>query len=505
MSISPPDRASEAERYPLSQALPVSITAPIPEPSSTSRQAPTKKLFPQRSSDEEEPSSEAEPLTKAGCKSLQLQTQTKVKNRAPSLPPTRSAESLKRPTNTRNLDCGPMAEKETKELQNKLTKKTTRKSTIKAASIPQEKRGLAAPVSESESTRHPEEYRLQDSRLCQQNMIDSPCSASSFVTVKDIINQPRPKAKKIIPQSDDEDDDEQVLDFEEEYDEEEAQTKKRRGRPIRGMARKDNRRGKKQKQISKSEFDRSDTHSNSDHGSDSDHPPAKKYKTNSKNKTITIANSKATKAEIKTQSKARKNRSHRTESSEDEGSPTDDQASEPHSGLKSNSDSEQDVKRGKKLTRGKESSAATTASSMSAKIKAQVKEIESSRRLSGVSKPSKKYKDMTGSESEGKDEEEEEERPPPKKTKKAQPSTKRKRDETSGSEEESQASEPSPKLAKMIRKCSGKTTIKGKIEKKVEEAVAKEEPPKVSDVSFYLLVDQDPRADLMFKAIEWYF
>lgn len=484
MFISPPDRASEAERYPLSQALPVSITAPVPEPSSTSRRALIKELFPQQSSDEEEPSSEAEPLAKVGCKSLQLQTRTKVKNRAPFFPPTRSDESLKRPTNTRDLDCDPMAEEKTKELQNKLTKKTTPKSTIKGASIPREKRGQAAPVSESESTRHPEEYHLQDSRLCQQNMIDLPCSASSFVSVKDITNQPRPKAKQIIPQSDDEDDDEQVLDFEEEYDEEEAQTKKRRGRPIRGIARKDNPRGKKQKQISKSEFDRSDTHSNSDHGSDSDHAPAKTYKTNSKNKTITIANSKATKAEIKAQSKAKKNRSHRIESSEDEGSPTDDQASEPHSDLKSNSDSEQDVKGGKKLIRGKKSSAATTASSMSTKVKAQAKEIESSRRLSMVSKPSKKYKDMTESESEGKDEEEEEARPPSKKTKKAQPSTKRKRDETSGSEEESQASEPSPKLAKVVRKGPGKTTIKGKIEKKVEEAVAEEEPPKVSDVSF---------------------
>lgn len=121
---------------------------------------------------------------------------------------------------------------------------------------------------------------------------------------------------------------------------------------------------------------------------------------------------------------------------------------------------------------------------MSTKIKAQVKEIESSRRLSMVSKPSKKYKDMTESESEGKDEEEEKERPPSKKTKKAQPSTKRKRDETSGSEEESQASEPSPKLAKVVRKGPGKTTINGKIEKKVEQAVAEEEPPKVSEVSF---------------------
>ncbi|OWZ67147.1 hypothetical protein AYX15_01762 [Cryptococcus neoformans] len=465
------------------KALPVSITAPIPEPSSTSRRALIKELFPQRSSDEEEPSSEAEHLTKAGCKSLQLQTRTKVKNRGPSLPPTRSDESLKWPTNTRDLDCDPMAEEETKELQNKLTKKTTRKSTVKAAPIPQEKRGLAVPVSESESTRHPEEYGLQDSQLCQQNMVDLPCSASSFVTVKDITNQPRPKAKQIIPRSDDEDDDEQVLDFEEEYDEEEeAQTKKRRGRPIRGTARKDNPRGKKQKQISKSEFDRPDAHSNSDHGSDSDHPPAKAYKTNSKNKTITIANSKATKAEIKAQSKAKKNKSHRIESSEDEGSPTDDQASEPHSDLKSNSDSEQDVKGGKKLIRGKKSSAATTASSMSTKIKAQVKEIESSRRLSMVSKPSKKYKDMTESETEGKDEEEEKERPASKKTKKAQPSTKRKKDETSGSEEESQASEPSPKLAKVVRKGPGKTTINGKIEKKVEEAVAEEEPPKVSEL-----------------------
>ncbi|EAL18363.1 hypothetical protein CNBJ2860 [Cryptococcus deneoformans B-3501A] len=464
------------------EALPVSIIAPIPEPSSTSRRALIKKRFPQQSSDEEEPS-EAEPWTKAGRTSLQPQIRTKVKNRAPSLPPTTSDdEPLRERVNTMNFDCDSMAEDETKDPQKKLTKQTTSKSTVKAASIPRKKGDLAAPVSESESNLQPEEYRSQDSRHCQQNMVDLACSAPSFVTVKDITNRRRPKTKKIISRCEDEDDDEQVQELEEEYDEADVQTKKRGLRPIRGVLDKNNIKNQKQKQISEFKLDESDSQSNSDLRSDSDHPPTKKYKANSKSKTAAMA--KSTKAEIKAQSKARKNRSRRMESSEDEESPTDNQASEPCPNVESNPESEQseqDVKRGKKLTKGRKSSTAATASSMSTKTKAQVKEIKSSRRPYMFSKPLKKRKDMTESESEGKDEEDAEERPPLKKTKKAQPSTKRKRDERSGSEEEGRASQPSSKLAKVIREGRGKTMIQGKAEKKVEEAAVEEEPPKISD------------------------
>lgn len=465
--------------------MPVSITAPIPEPFSTSRRALIKERFPQQSSDEEEPS-EAEPWTKAGRTSLQPQIRTKVKNRAPSLPPTTSDdEPLRERVNTMNFDCDSTAEDETKDPQKKLTKQTTSKSTVKAASIPRKKGDLAAPVSVSESNLQPEEYRSQDSRHCQQNMVDLACSAPSFVTVKDITNRRRPKTKKIISRCEDEDDDEQVQELEEEYDEADVQTKKRGLRPIRGVLDKNNIKNQKQKQISEFKLDESDSQSNSDLSSDSDHPPTKKYKANSKSKTAAMA--KSTKAEIKAQSKARKNRSRRMESSEDEESPTDNQASEPCPNVESNPESEQseqDVKRGKKLTKGRKPSTAATASSMSTKTKAQVKEIKSSRRPYMFSKPLKKRKDMTESESEGKDEEDAEERPPLKKTKKAQPSTKRKRDERSGSEEEGRASQPSWKLAKVIREGRGKAMIQGKAEKKVEEAAVEEEPPKISDVSF---------------------
>ncbi|KAE8539064.1 hypothetical protein D1P53_005434 [Cryptococcus gattii VGV] len=461
------------------KALPVSITALIPEPSSTSRRALTKEPFSQQTSDEEEPP-EAEPWTKVGRKTLQSQTQSKLKDRGPSVPPTKESQSdneplKKRAITRRDLDCDLMAEGETEKPQNKLTKKTTRKSTIKVTTSPQEKRVRAVPMRRPEPTLRPEEYHSQGSRLNQRDVIDLP----SFVTVKGVANPRRSKANKMIAQFDDEDDDEQVQELEEE-DDEGPQAKKRGGRPTRGTAGQDNDRNKKQKHISRSQPDGSNSHSNSDRSSDSDHPPTKRDKVSSKIKTETVTNSKAIKAKPKAQSKTRKNKSYRLESSEDEEASADNQTSEPHFDLTSDSDPEKDVKRGIKLTTGRELLTATV-SSRSTKTKAQTKEISSSGRPSIYSRPSKKCKRMSENESEGEDEEENK-RPPPKRTKRAQSSIKRKRDDTPGNEEESETSQPSPKLVKVTRKGPGKTMKKGKMENKREEMKAEEEPLKISDL-----------------------
>ncbi|KIR75372.1 hypothetical protein I310_00063 [Cryptococcus deuterogattii CA1014] len=462
------------------KTLPVAITALIPEPSSTSRRALTKKPFSLQSSDEEEPL-EAEPWTKVGRKTLQSQTQSKLKDRGPSIPPTKDPQSdnepLKKRAITRDLDCDPMAEGETETPQNKLAKKTTRKSTTKATTSPQEKRVRALPVRGSEPTLQPKEYHSQASRLNQRDVIDLP----SLVTVQGVTNPRRSKANKRITHFDDEDDDEQVQELEEE-DDEEPQAKKRGGRPTRGTTGQDNGRNKKQKQISRSQPDGSNSQSNSDLSSDSDYPPTTRDKAlSSKNKTEIFINSKATKAKPKTQSEARKNKSYKLESSEDEESSTDNQTSEPHSGLNSDSDPEEHVKRGIKLTTGQKLLTATVPS-RSTKTKAQTKEISSFGRPSISSRPSKKCKRLSENESEGEDEEEENKKPPPNRTKKAQSSVKRKRDDTPSSEEESEALQPSPKLVKVARKGPGKTMKKGKMENKKEEIKAEEEPLKISDL-----------------------
>lgn len=372
-----------------------------------------------------------------------------------------------------------MAEGETEKPQNKLAKKTTRKSTTKATTSPQEKRVRALPVRGSEPTLQPKEYHSQVSRLNQRDVIDLP----SLVTVKGVNNPRRSKADKRITHFDDEDDDEQVQELEEEDDEEPPQAKKRGGRPTRGTTGQDNGRNQKQKQISRSQPDGSNSQSNSDLSSDSDHPPTKRDKAlSSGNKTETLINSKATKAKPKTQSEARKNKSYRLESSEDEESYTDNQTSEPHSDLNSDSDPEEHVKRGIKLTTGRKLLTATV-SSRSTKTKAQTTEISSSGRPSISSRPSKKCKRLSENESEREDEEEENKKPPPKRTKKAQSSVKRKRDDTPSSEEESEALQPSPKLVNVARKGPGKTMKKGKMENKKKEIKAEEEPLKISDVS----------------------
>lgn len=459
--------------------MPVSIAALIPEPSSTFRRALTKKPFSQQTSDEEEPA-EAEPWTKAGRKTLQSQTQSNYKDRGPSIPPTKDPRSdnepLKKRAIARDLDCDPMAEGETEKPQNKLVKKTTRKSIIKVTTSPQGKRVRDVPIRGPEPTLRPEEYHSQGSRLNQRDLIDLP----SLVTVKGVTNPRRSKANKMIAQFDDEDDDEQVQGLEEEDG---PQIKKRGGRPTRGTAGQDNGRNKKQKQISRSQPDGSNSHSNSDLSSDSDHPPTKRDKASRKSKTETITNPKATKAKPKAQSKARKNKSYRFESSEDEEASADNQTSEPHSDLTSDSDPEEHVKRGIKLTTGRKLVTAIV-SSRSTKTKAQTKEISSSGRPSISSRRSKKCKGMSENESEGEDEEEENKKPPPKRTKKAQSSIKRKRDDTPGSEEENETSQPSPKLVKVTRKGSGKTMKRAKMENKKEEMKAEEEPLKISDVSF---------------------
>ncbi|KIR68839.1 hypothetical protein I314_01264 [Cryptococcus bacillisporus CA1873] len=446
------------------------------EPSSTFRRALTKKPFSQQTSDEEEPA-EAEPWTKAGRKTLQSQTQSNYKDRGPSIPPTKDPRSdnepLKKRAIARDLDCDPMAEGETEKPQNKLVKKTTRKSIIKVTTSPQGKRVRDVPIRGPEPTLRPEEYHSQGSRLNQRDLIDLP----SLVTVKGVTNPRRSKANKMIAQFDDEDDDEQVQGLEEEDG---PQIKKRGGRPTRGTAGQDNGRNKKQKQISRSQPDGSNSHSNSDLSSDSDHPPTKRDKASRKSKTETITNPKATKAKPKAQSKARKNKSYRFESSEDEEASADNQTSEPHSDLTSDSDPEEHVKRGIKLTTGRKLVTAIV-SSRSTKTKAQTKEISSSGRPSISSRRSKKCKGMSENESEGEDEEEENKKPPPKRTKKAQSSIKRKRDDTPGSEEENETSQPSPKLVKVTRKGSGKTMKRAKMENKKEEMKAEEEPLKISD------------------------
>ncbi|KIY33610.1 hypothetical protein I305_04002 [Cryptococcus gattii E566] len=447
------------------------------EPSSTSRQALTKKPFSQQTSDEEEPP-ETEPWTKVGRKTLQSQTQSKPKDRGPSIPPTKDPRSdnepLKKRAIARELDCDPMAKGETEKPRNNLAKKTTRKSTIKVTTSPQEKRVRAVPIRGPEPTRRPEECHSQGSRLNQRDLIDLP----SLVTVKGVTNPRRSKANEMIAQFDDEDDDEQIQELEEE-DDEGPQIKKRGGRPIRSRGAQDNGRNKKQKQISRSQPDGSNSHSSSDLSSDSDHPPTRRDKASSKSKPETITKSKATKAKPKAQSKARKNKSYRLESSEDEAS-ADNQTSEPHSDLTSDSDPEEHVKRGIKLTTGRKLLTATV-SSRSTKTKAQTKEISSSGRPSISSRPSTKCKRMSENESEGEDEEEENKKPPPKRTKKAQSSIKRKRDDTPGNEEESETSQPSPKLVKVTRKGSGKTMKRAKMENKNEEMKAEEEPLKISD------------------------
>lgn len=369
-----------------------------------------------------------------------------------------------------------MAEGETEKPQNKLVKKTTRKSIIKVTTSPQGKRVRDVPIRGPEPTLRPEEYHSQGSRLNQRDLIDLP----SLVTVKGVTNPRRSKANKMIAQFDDEDDDEQVQGLEEEDG---PQIKKRGGRPTRGTAGQDNGRNKNQKQISRSQPDGSNSHSNSDLSSDSDHPPTKRDKASRKSKTETITNPKATKAKPKAQSKARKNKSYRFESSEDEEASADNQTSEPHSDLTSDSDPEEHVKRGIKLTTGRKLVTAIV-SSRSTKTKAQTKEISSSGRPSISSRRSKKCKGMSENESEGEDEEEENKKPPPKRTKKAQSSIKRKRDDTPGSEEENETSQPSPKLVKVTRKGSGKTMKRAKMENKKEEMKAEEEPLKISDVSF---------------------
>lgn len=461
--------------------MPVSIIALIPEPSSASRQALTKEPFSQQTSDEEEPP-EAEPWTKVGRKTLQSQTQSKPKDRGPSIPPIKDPRSdnepLKKRAIARDLDCDPMAKGETEKPRNNLAKKTTRKSTIKVTISPQEKRVRAVPIRGPEPTRRPEECHSQGSRLNQRDLIDLP----SLVTVKGVTNPRRSKANEMIAQFDDEDDDEQIQELEEE-DDEGPQIKKRGGRPTRSRGAQDNGRNKKQKQISRSQPDGSNPHSSSDLSSDSDHPPTKRDGASSKSKTETITKSKATKAKLKAQSKARKNKSYRLESSEDEEASADNQTSEPHSDLTSDSDPEEHVKRGIKLTTGRKLLTATV-SSRSTKTKAQTKEISSSGRPSISSRPSTKCKRMSENESEGEDEEEENKKPPPKRTKKAQSSIKRKKDDTPGSEEESETSQPSPKLVKVTRKGSGKTMKRAKMVNKNEEMKAEEEPLKISDVSF---------------------
>lgn len=461
-----------------------SITALIPEPSPTSRRALTKKPFSQQTFDEDrEQPPEAEPWTKVGRKTLQSQTQSKLKDQGPSIPPAKESQSdneplKKRAITRRDLDCDLMAEGEAEKPQNKLAKKTTRKSTIKVTTSLQEKRVRAVPIRGPRPTLRPEEYHSQGSRLNQRDVIDLPF----LVTVKGVTNPRRSKANKMIAQFDDEDDDEQVQELGEE-DDEEPQAKERGVRPTRGTAGQDNGRNKKQKQISRSQPDGSNPHSNSDLSSDSDHPPTKRDKASSKSKTETMTNSKATKAEPKAQSKARKNKSYRLESSEDEEASADNQTSEPHSDLTSDSDPEEHVKRGIKLTTARKLLTATV-SSRSTKTKAQTKQISFSGRPSISSRPSKKCKRMSENESEGEDEEEENKKPPPKRTKKAQSSVKRKRDDTPDSEEESETSQPSPKLVKATRKSPGKTMKRGKMENKKEEMKAEEEPLKISDVSF---------------------
>lgn len=444
----------------------------------------TKKPFSQQTFDEDrEQPPEAEPWTKVGRKTLQSQTQSKLKDQEPSIPPAKESQSdneplKKRAITRRDLDCDLMAEGEAEKPQNKLAKKTTRKSTIKVTTSLQEKRVRAVPIRGPGPTLRPEEYHSQGSRLNQRDVIDLPF----LVTVKGVTNPRRSKANKMIAQFDDEDDDEQVQELGEE-DDEEPQAKERGVRPTRGTAGQDNGRNKKQKQISRSQPDGSNPHSNSDLSSDSDHPPTKRDKASSKSKTETMTNSKATKAEPKAQSKARKNKSYRLESSEDEEASADNQTSEPHSDLTSDSDPEEHVKRGIKLTTAPKLLTATV-SSRSTKTKAQTKQISSSGRPSISSRPSKKCKRTSENESEGEDEEEENKKPPPKRTKKAQSSVKRKRDDTPDSEEESETSQPSPKLVKATRKSPGKTMKRGKMENKKEEMKAEEEPLKISDVSF---------------------